>query len=305
MKKTIILLCGATILLSTLFGQSNVDFQDMYDLYKKSQSMNLEQSPFGKQSTSINKDNLDQQLRINYITNPKIKEASTGHWKSKQDYKTWLEETSGDDAVKNLYGYVPLVSKHFGYDIFVQRDSIALMPNVSIPDYYILGPGDKIEIALWGSAQLYEVLMIDRDGNIFDQNIGKVALVGKTLKEARKILKNRFSQKYSSIKGDYPSSFISITLTDIKSINVHYTGYVELPGLHIISPLSTVITGLYQSGGVNTSGTLRNIQIIRNSDLFKEIDIYDYLLKGDLRSEIISVLFLEFMLVDDCLLVVS
>lgn len=262
-----------------IHSQNISDINELYNMYEQYRRSNINSETV--QSTAY-QDIAQQRFAQPYILrNGDGCEKTKGHWVNKEDYKLWLEETLGDESVKELYGFVVTDQLYFGYNIFNQRDSIAIWPNLSIPDYYIIGPGDKIEIALWGQAQIYTVLNVDRDGNLYDPNIGKVYLTGKTLKEARLILKNAYSQKFSSLKGENPSTFISITISDLKSINIHFTGYVNMPGLHLISPLSTVITGLYQIGGVDTLGTLRNIEIIRDGEVIENIDLYDYLINGN------------------------
>ena len=178
-------------------------------------------------------------------------------------------------------------SKYFGYDYFSQRDSIPFWPNVSSPDNYILGPGDNIEISLWGRAQLHESYTINRDGNIYNKSIGIIHLNGKTLKEARSFLKIKFTQKFSSLQGENPTSFINVTLGELKSINVHFIGNVNLPGVHLVHPMSTITTGLIQAGGIDITGSLRKIQIHRKGKLHKEIDLYSYLLNGDASENIL------------------
>lgn len=177
--------------------------------------------------------------------------------------------------------------KYFGYEFFSRRDTIPFWPNISTPENYILGPGDNIEISLWGRAQVNESYTINRDGNIYDKSIGIIHLSSKTLKEARMFLKNRFAQKISSLIGKNPTSFINVTLGELKSINVHFIGNVKLPGVHLVHPMSTITTGLIQAGGIDTTGSLRKIQIHRNGELHREIDLYGYLLDGDISENIL------------------
>ena len=61
--------------------------------------------------------------------------------------------------------------------------------------------------------------------------------------------------------GSNPKSFIDITLGELKSINVHFVGYVNIPGVHMIHPFSNVLNGLIQAGGVNNKGSLREIAL--------------------------------------------
>ena len=72
----------------------------------------------------------------------------------------------------------------------------------------------------------------------------------------------KFSREYSTLLGQNPKSFIDLTLGELKSLNVHFVGFVNIPGVHMVHPFSNVITGLIQAGGVDSKGTLREIQII-------------------------------------------
>lgn len=263
------------------------EMQELYDQYKKSQSMNLGKTSFGEIKIGTDKNDFDQLSRINYFRKLSPDKALKGHWNSKEEYKNWLDETYGDVNTMTLYGFVEDPLPYFGYDIFTQLDSISFWPNISIPENYILGSGDNIEISLWGRAQLRESYTINRDGNIYNNSIGIIHLNGKTLKEARFFLKNKFSDKISSLQGKNPTSFINVTLGELKSINVHFIGNVKLPGVHLVHPLSSVITGLFQAGGIDTTGSLRKIQIHRNGKLYKEIDLYSYLINGDISVDIL------------------
>ncbi len=230
------------------------EIRELYDQYKKGQIPELTQTLYG--------DKADKAIESVPL-----------------EYDLLLSKSSIDSLKKQ--------SKYFGYDFFSRRDSIPFWPNISSPENYILGPGDNIEISLWGRAQINETYKINRDGNIYDKSIGIIHLDGKTLKEARFFLKNKFAQKISSLLGQSPTSFINVTLGELKSINVHFIGNVKLPGVHLVHPMSTVTTGLLQAGGIDTTGSLRKIKILRNGKLYKEIDLYGYLINGEISENIL------------------
>jgi protein involved in polysaccharide export with SLBB domain len=175
---------------------------------------------------------------------------------------------------------------HFGYDFFTSRDSTALWANLPAPANYLLGAGDELIISLWGQTQLRQTYTISRDGKIYDDKVGLLNLSNRTLNEAYKYLKNQYGRVYSTLNGDNPSSFIDVSLGQLKSINVNFVGHVEYPGVYPIHPFSTIITGLIQAGGVDTLGSLRAIKIKRDGKIFDKIDMYDYLLYGALSSNI-------------------
>jgi protein involved in polysaccharide export with SLBB domain len=168
-----------------------------------------------------------------------------------------------------------------GYDIFTQRDTIPFWQNLPIPQNYNLGPGDEVIISLWGETEAYTSNIINRDGQIFLENIGTLNLAGKNVDEAKKYIISKYSKVYSTLIGDNPKSFLDITLGELKSVNVHFVGFVNIPGVHMIHPFSNIVTGLTQAGGVKTNGTLRNIKIIREKKVVSTIDIYNYIIFGN------------------------
>ena len=170
--------------------------------------------------------------------------------------------------------------KHFGYDFFTLRDSIPIWDNLPMPPSYRLGPGDEIIISLWGETQLRSSYTIGRDGMIYIERVGKISLADKSINQAKAYLEKQFQKVYETLKGSRPSTFMDVSLGQLKSINVTFVGEVKLPGIHPVHPFSTVLTSLIQAGGVDTTGSLRNIQIIRGDDDPEEVDLYAFLLSG-------------------------
>jgi len=178
------------------------------------------------------------------------------------------------------------ILEHFGYNFFTKRDTVSFWENLPTPANYLLGPGDELVISLWGETQLRQSYTISREGNIYDSKVGLLNLTGKTMVEAEFYLKGQFGRVYSTLKGKNSSTFIDVSLGALRSINVNFVGQVTYPGVYPIHPFSTVITGLIQAGGVDTSGSLRNIQIKREGKLFHMVDLYAYFLKGELPEKI-------------------
>ena len=175
---------------------------------------------------------------------------------------------------------------HFGYDFFTLRDSIPFWENLPTPSNYLLGPGDELIISLWGETQLRETYIISREGKIYDDKVGLLSLSGRTITSAREYLQSQFSRVYSTLKGAKASTFIDISIGQLRSINVNFVGQVKFPGVYPIHPFSNLITGLIQAGGVDTTGSLRNIYIKRNENIIKTIDLYDFFINGNISSSI-------------------
>ena len=168
----------------------------------------------------------------------------------------------------------------FGYDFFTAKDSILIWNNLPIPPSYLLGPGDEIIISLWGETQVRESYTISRDGSLYIERVGQLSLTGKTIEQAEKYLVKQFQKVYETLKGTRPSTFMDVSLGQLKSINVTFVGEVNSPGVYPIHPFSTVLTGLIQVGGLDTTGSLRNIQIIRSGEDPHRVDFYKFLLSG-------------------------
>ena len=170
--------------------------------------------------------------------------------------------------------------KFFGYDFFLSKDSLLIWNNLPVPSSYSLGPGDEIIISLWGETQLRESATIGRDGLVYIERVGQLSLTGRTIEEAEKYLVKQFQKVYETLKGARPSTFMDVSLGQLKSINVTFVGEVSSPGVHPIHPFSTALTGLLQVGGIDTTGSLRNIQIIRSENDTYKVDFYKFLLSG-------------------------
>tara|TARA_Y100001970_G_scaffold15871_1_gene17907 strand:+ start:93466 stop:95418 length:1953 start_codon:yes stop_codon:yes gene_type:complete len=201
---------------------------------------------------------------------------------SKKDIESLLinTETLLEKLKAVMEDSVP-VMPFIGYDIFTQRDSVPYWLNIPIPKYYNLGPGDEVIISVWGESDRSDAQIINRDGQIYVENIGILNLGGKTVDQAKKFILSKYSRVYSTLEGSNPKSYIDITLGELKSVNVHFVGFVNIPGVHMIHPFSNVISGLTQAGGIKENGSLREVHLIRDGKTIGKVDIYKYIFSGE------------------------
>lgn len=167
----------------------------------------------------------------------------------------------------------------YGRDLFNSK-SLTFEPNenMATPQNYKLGPGDEVVIDMWGNNEEHISQVISPEGSIMIAQLGPVYLNGMTINEANKYIKGVFARKYAGL-GDNETE-INVTLGDIRTIQVDIMGEVSTPGTFRISPFSTVFHALYNAGGINDIGSMRNIQVLRNGRKVATVDIYDYLFKG-------------------------
>ena len=158
--------------------------------------------------------------------------------------------------------------------------------NLATPQNYRLGPGDEVIIDIWGASQNTIQDVISPDGYIMVQDLGPVYLSGKTVKEADAYIKKVFSQIYSGLDGDNAKSSIKLSLGQNRSVLVNVMGEVENPGTYQLSSFATVFNALYMAGGVNETGSLRNIKLYRNNKLVADVDMYEYIMNGRVKDDI-------------------
>ncbi len=176
---------------------------------------------------------------------------------------------------------------YFGYNIF-KNIPAAFKPNEigPIDPGYIIGPGDVLQLYIWGAVQFQYQLTVDQQGNIFIPTAGQFFVSGITYKNLQKKLKNFLSKFYEGLKKNPPTVFLDVSLAKLRPIRIFVLGEIAQPGGYNISSYSTVFNALYSVGGPLISGSLREIRVIRHNKVITKVDLYDYLLKGKLIGDI-------------------
>jgi protein involved in polysaccharide export with SLBB domain len=168
----------------------------------------------------------------------------------------------------------------FGYDFFKYAPTtFAPVNNIPVSSDYILGPGDKLQVNLYGNKTDKFQSFISREGSFFLPPLGPVNLLGLNFNDASELIKQR-------IKNELIGTNASVSLSEIRSINVYMLGEVYQPGKYTMSGLSSLSNALIVSGGVNENGSLRNIQVKRDGLIVANYDFYEFLLQGSLENDI-------------------
>jgi protein involved in polysaccharide export with SLBB domain len=181
--------------------------------------------------------------------------------------------------------------KIFGFSLF-RREYLTFDPSLNIPTpkNYQLGPGDEVIIDIWGASEQTYQQTITPDGYIMISNLGPLYLNGLSIDRATERLKSRLSKIYSWIQpqdGSRPNTFMQVSLGQVRTIKVTIIGEVETPGTYDISSLATVFNALYLSGGPTVNGSFRQIELIRNNEVHVVLDVYDFLVRGIQKNNIL------------------
>lgn len=196
--------------------------------------------------------------------------------KNSDDKKT---ENEADVALQSLK------SKIFGKETF-SNASTTFEPNLNIatPLNYVIGSKDQLLIDIYGYSETSYQLTVSPEGTINIPYAGVINVGGLTIEAATSRIKSRLSPIYSGLSTG--NTKLSVVLGNIRSIKVILTGEVMKPGTYTLPSLATLFTALYSSGGPTDNGSFRNVEVVRNGKKVASLDVYDFLLKGDLKNNI-------------------
>jgi protein involved in polysaccharide export with SLBB domain len=299
----LVLLCFWAFAPTLVFAQQNVDLNtikvdqlsddQIEELIKRAQDAGLSSTDFlmmaqmrGMPSGEVEK----LRNRIEGLSTGSSKSRSTNVSKRAAREQIDLNDiTRGLMETQELMDEEKADSTLFGSKLFFQKNrKLSFEPslNQATPKNYILGPGDLIYVDIYGESEKYYEATVNPEGAILLDNIGLIAVSGKTIEAAEGIIKNRVATFYTGLTGSNPKTFLQVSLGNVKTIKVHILNEVRLPGTFTLSAFSTVFNALYAAGGPSDKGTLRAIQLIRNNKKIAEIDVYELLINGTANLDV-------------------
>lgn len=190
-----------------------------------------------------------------------------------------------DDSSKDSEESKKAISKntglsHFGYSVLNSSSkSLTVVDDLPVPLDYEMGPGDSINLQIFGKENQNLTLKINRDGAISLPNIGPVAVSGQTFAQLREQLSSIIKEKIIGVD-------VAITMGSMRTMQVFIAGEAKQPGAYNVNSLTTITQALIASGGIKQTGSLRNIQLKRKGKVVAEFDVYDLLIKGDTSKDV-------------------
>ncbi|SUP91927.1 OtnA protein [Vibrio owensii] len=170
--------------------------------------------------------------------------------------------------------------KRFGLELFAgSPTTFAPVGDVPVPADYTVGSGDEIVIQLFGKENTTHRLRVNRAGTINFPSLGPVQVAGMSFSDVRDSLNQRVKEQMIGVRSD-------ISLGEMRTMQVFVMGDAYKPGAYTVSALTTISQAIYYSGGFGESGALRNVQLKRNGQVIRKLDMYDLLLKGDARNDV-------------------
>ena len=191
--------------------------------------------------------------------------------------KRWQEE---------MEVYRELKSDIYGFEVFRGNTFLSFQSNLNLPTPkdYILGPGDKLFIDIYGQSENYYQAEVSPDGDLILENFGPINVSGLTVENSKKRLISRLNKVYTGINKN--KTFVNISVGIPRAVRVNIVGEVNLPGTYNFSAFNTVYNAIYVAGGITENATLREVKLYRNNNLVDVVDIYKFLSEGDQSSNL-------------------
>ncbi|CAG5069886.1 hypothetical protein DYBT9623_02623 [Dyadobacter sp. CECT 9623] len=206
-----------------------------------------------------------------------------------QDDRDELDDETNNERDSTAAGRAQMrrLSRTFG-SAFFGRSAATFEPNLRIPTpkNYILGPDDELIVDIYGNSVDNFRMKISPEGTVKMLNLAPVYVNGMTIEQANERIVNRLRQAYSTLNRPGSGTYSTITLGNVRSIRVMIIGEAVQPGTYTVSSLATAFNALYVSGGPNRNGSYRNIEIIRANKVIRKIDLYRFLIDGDLQDNV-------------------
>jgi len=171
----------------------------------------------------------------------------------------------------------------FGYDLFgvpseslrATLDNVAehspSIPSGAVQDNFILNTGDALEILFTGQRTDRGQYTVNGEGLLLITDFPPIPAAGRSIGQVRISIEAAARNLYNTIP--------HVSLSAVRQIDVLIAGHVKRPGRQTLTVFYTVLDALMETGGVQKTGSLRQIKLIRGGQS-RTIDLYDLLLRG-------------------------
>ena len=225
----------------------------------------------------------DSRAGVKATTGPLLDKATTGPLLDKTPTETTvttfpaLNESSFQRFVRETSGKtLPL----FGVSLFDQASSsYAPMQNIPVTSDYSVGPGDELLIRVWGALDAEVRAVVDRSGQISIPKVGTFSVLGIKAAELDHYIQGKIGRVFRNFE-------VNVSLGHLRSMQVYVVGHARRPGTYTLSSLSSLVNALFASGGPSETGSMRHIQLKRKGSVITELDLYEFINKGDNSNDV-------------------
>ncbi|MBF0220158.1 MAG: SLBB domain-containing protein, partial [Gammaproteobacteria bacterium] len=206
-------------------------------------------------------------------------ELNAGETPPDRSWLTDLEKLSKASPRERVLNWDEL--PRFGYELFAgEPTTFAPVTDIPVPAQYMVGPGDTIQLRLYGQKYESYDLVVSRRGEVNITDVGSLVVAGLSYEEMKRELTAQIKRKMVGVE-------VNIAMGELRSMRIFVLGSAYKPGSYTVSALATISSALYVSGGISDQGSLRSIQLKRNGEVITTFDLYDLLINGDTSSDMV------------------
>jgi len=177
--------------------------------------------------------------------------------------------------------------KPFGYEIF--QGQVREIVEGPIFQDYVVGPRDELLIQTWGEYTRQFPVRLSEDGDFYlEGEERRIFANGLTLREVQlevfRALAQIHQEYFNWQKPTESKSWVEVRPIRVRPIIVYVTGEVYKPGTYLMqSSVASLLNVLTNAGGVKTTGSLRHLRVSRTEGKTEDLDLYDFLIRGDTK----------------------
>ncbi|MFA7826139.1 polysaccharide biosynthesis/export family protein [Aeromonas dhakensis] len=142
-------------------------------------------------------------------------------------------------------------------------------------DNYLIAPGDKLNIWIWGAVNFSNVVTVDNQGNIFIPDVGPINVKNVPASQVNNLVTSRIGDVFTNNVNIY------VNLLTTTPVSVFVTGPVIRPGQYAGQSSDSILYFLKRAGGIDSErGSYRKIKVLRQNQVIQQIDLYEFMQKG-------------------------
>lgn len=131
---------------------------------------------------------------------------------------------------------------------------------------YRLGPGDVLEVSVWGFPDLTRTVAVRPDGRISLPLVGEVDASGRTAEELRRELTRRFALYVRNPQ-------VAVLVREFRRVRISVVGQVSRPGVFELLPPVRVLDALSSAGGLLEGADRRAARLLRADGTMLNLDL--------------------------------
>ena len=145
------------------------------------------------------------------------------------------------------------------------------------PETYLIGPGDGLQVQIWGGVDLLYEVIVTAEGKIVIPTIGTLEVKGRRLNDVQELVA-REAAKY------YRGANTAVTLAVLRLFELFVLGEVNRPGVYPATPVTRVSEVIERADGIAPGGSPRRIEIRRPGGQVASVNLSRFLEDGVLEE---------------------